>query len=335
MTGVRGCGWEHLHRRRLRQEGAHHYGVGLIVLFAVWTKDVEWIGVLSAYDCVNFGTQRVVFFGCQLHGLSIQLASRPAGSGPGLFIRSIIRDPSCSRERRTFCRRSLLTLVFALLAIGSSFGKQSWTMARVERQKNPTIEQMQQAAAQHRLVMETPQIPPFDQGNLSTLMDHLEKAASLENRRKKAKLAGEKERMEEIRASQKKLAQSEGARQLSSFEKTRWMRLLAGSAAQGAVLSLFVSLLVLAITRSWSWSPLTFLLLPTLWIVLMWNLAPPVFGVSASPKRQRRLAKALSRRIQTAGVYALVARPWLTAVVIGKMPKQFLTAYRARKAAAK
>jgi hypothetical protein len=208
-------------------------------------------------------------------------------------------------------------------------------MARIERQKNPSIEQMQQAAAQHRLVMETPQIPPFDEGNLSALMDHLEKAASLENRRKKAKLAGETERIAEIRASQKKLAQSEGARRLNKFEKTRWMRILAGAAAQGVVLSLFVSLLQLAFTRSWSWSPLTFLLLPIMWVILMWNLAPPVFGTSASPKRARKLAKALSRRLQTAGVYALVARPWLTAVVIGKMPKQFLAAYRARKAAAK
>ena len=50
-------------------------------------------------------------------------------------------------------------------------------MARFERQKNPTMEQLQQASAQHRLVMETPQIPPFDQGNLSTLTDHLEKIA--------------------------------------------------------------------------------------------------------------------------------------------------------------
>ena len=208
-------------------------------------------------------------------------------------------------------------------------------MARLERQKNPTIEQMQQAAAQHRLVMETPQIPPFDQGNLSALMDHLEKAASLENRRRKAKLAKETERIDEIRASQKKLAQTEGARQLREFEKTRWMRILAGAAAQGVALSLLVSLLQLAFTRSWSWSPLTFLIMPIMWVVLMWNLAPPVFGVTASPKRSRKLAKALSRRLQTAGVYSLVAKPWLTAVVLGKMPKQFLAAYRARKAAAR
>jgi hypothetical protein len=205
----------------------------------------------------------------------------------------------------------------------------------MERQKNPTIEQMQQAAAQHRLVMETPQIPPFDQGNLSALMEHLEKSASLENRRKKAKLAGETERITEIRASQKKLAQTEGARQLKNFEKIRWMRILGGAAAQGVVLSLFVSLLVLLFTRHWTWSPLTFLLMPIMWVILMWNLAPPVFGSTASPKRARKLAKALSRRVQTAGVYALVARPWLTAVVMGKMPKQFLAMYRARKAAAR
>jgi hypothetical protein len=205
----------------------------------------------------------------------------------------------------------------------------------MERQKNPSIEQMQQAAAQHRLVMETPQIPPFDEGNLSALIDYLEKAASLENRRKKAKLAGESARVAEMRAGQKKLAQSEGARQLKKFERTRWTRILAGAAAQGVVLSLFVSLLQLAFTRSWSWSPLTFLLLPIMWVILMWNLAPPVFGISASPKRARKLAKALGRRLQTAGVYALVARPWMTAVVLVKLPKQFLAAYRARKAAAK
>ena len=60
-------------------------------------------------------------------------------------------------------------------------------MPRVERAKNPSLEQIQQAQAQHRLVMETPQIPPFDQGNLNQLTDHLEKLASLENRRQKAK----------------------------------------------------------------------------------------------------------------------------------------------------
>ncbi|HWP85167.1 MAG TPA: hypothetical protein VNN17_08255 [Terriglobia bacterium] len=205
-------------------------------------------------------------------------------------------------------------------------------MARLERQRNPTIEQMQQAAAQHRLVMETPQIPPFDQGNLSALMDHLEKMASLENRRQKAKLAGDAERTAEIQASQKKLAQSEGALQLKKFERTRWSRILAGAAAQGLALSLLFSLIDLAITRTWGWYPLTFVVFPILWIILMWNVAPPVFGVAASPKRARKLAKALGRRIQTAGVYALVARPWLTAVVLAKLPRQLLAAYRARKA---
>jgi hypothetical protein len=206
-------------------------------------------------------------------------------------------------------------------------------MARIERQKNPTIEQMQQAAAQHRLVMETPQIPPFDKGNLSALTEHLEKIASLENRRQKAKLAGDKERMGEIRAGQAKLAQSEGARLLRSFETTRWSRVLAGAAAQGVVLSLLSSVIVFAFTRRWSWSPLSFLLAPIMWVVLMWNLAPPVFGTTGSPKRARKLARALARRMQTAGVYALVARPWLTAVVLFKMPRQLLAAYRARKAA--
>lgn len=208
-------------------------------------------------------------------------------------------------------------------------------MARIERQKNPTIEQMQQAAAQHRLVMETPQIPPFDQGNLSAITDHLEKMASLENRRQKAKLAGDAERVAEIRLSQRKLAQSDGARQLKSFELTRWGRVLAGAAAQGAVLSLFFSLLHLAFAQSWGWYPLSFFLLPLIWIILMWNIAPPVFASTASPKRARKLAKALSRRMQTAGIYALVARPWLTAVVLWKMPRQLLAAYRARKAAKK
>ena len=47
-------------------------------------------------------------------------------------------------------------------------------MPRVERTKNPTLEQIQQAQAQHRRIMETPQIPPFDQGNLSLLTVHLE-----------------------------------------------------------------------------------------------------------------------------------------------------------------
>jgi hypothetical protein len=208
-------------------------------------------------------------------------------------------------------------------------------MARIERQKNPTIEQMQQAAAQHRLVMETPQIPPFDQGNLSTITDHLEKLASLNNRLQKAKLAGVPERVAEIRASQKKLAESDSARQLQRFEWTRWGRILAGSATQGLVVSLFFSLLHLAFARTWGWYPLSFLLLPIMWVFLMWNLAPPVFGSKASPKRARKLAKALSRRMQTAGVYALVARPWLTAVVLGKMPRQLLAAYRSRKAGKK
>src|SRR3990167_355183 len=97
------------------------------------------------------------------------------------------------------------------LAIGLRSGKQSG-MPRVERTKNPTLEQIQQAQAQHRLIMETPQIPPFDQGNLSALMDHLEKVASLENRRQKAKLAGDPERIAELRVTQQKLAQSESAR---------------------------------------------------------------------------------------------------------------------------
>ena len=208
-------------------------------------------------------------------------------------------------------------------------------MARIERQKNPTLEQMQQAQAQHRLVMETPQIPPFDQGNLSALTDYLEKAASIENRRQKAKRAGDKERMAEIRANQKKLAESDGARLLRHFEMTRWGRILAGAAAQGAVLSLLMSLLQLAFTRSWGWYPLTFLLMPILWVVLTWSLAPPVFSASGSPKRARKLARALGRRMQTAGVYALVARPWLTAVVLSKMPRQLWMAYRANKAARK
>ena len=87
-------------------------------------------------------------------------------------------------------------------------------MPRIERAKNPSLEQIQQAQAQHRLVMETPQIPPFDQGNLSVLMEHLEEVASLENRRQKAKLAGDSERMKEIQTAQRKLAQSDPARLL-------------------------------------------------------------------------------------------------------------------------
>ena len=205
-------------------------------------------------------------------------------------------------------------------------------MARIERQKNPTIEQMQQAAAQHRLVMETPQIPPFDRGNLSAITDHLEKLASLENRRQKAKLGGDTERVAEIRGNQKKLGQSDGAKLLKSFEQTRWLRILAGAAAQGAVVSLVLSLLHLAIARQWGWYPLSFLLFPIMWIILMWNVAPPVLGISASPKRARKLAKALGRRMETAGIYSLVARPWLTAVVLGKLPRQLIAAYRARKA---
>jgi hypothetical protein len=165
------------------------------------------------------------------------------------------------------------------------------------------------------------------------ITDHLEKMASLQNRRQKAKLAGDNDRMGEIRTNQKKLAQSEGARQLRRFEVTRWTRILAGAAAQGAVVSLFFSLLHLAIARTWGWYPLSFFLFPITWIILMWNLAPPVIGSAASPKRARKLAKALGRRMQTAGVYALVARPWLTAVVLGKMPRQLLAAYRSRKAA--
>ena len=207
-------------------------------------------------------------------------------------------------------------------------------MPRIERQKNPTLEQMQQAQAQHRLVMETPQIPPFDQGNLSTLMDYLEKTASLENRRQKAKQAGDRERQSEIRAAQKKLGQSEQARMLRKFEWTRWGRVLAGALAQGAVLSLLFSLLWLAITREWHWSPLALITMPLLWIILMWNLAPPALRSTASPKRARKLARALSRRTQTAGVYALVARPWLTAVVFWKMPRQIWMAYKSRKAGA-
>ena len=204
-------------------------------------------------------------------------------------------------------------------------------MPRLERPKNPTLEQIQQAQAQHRLVMETPQIPPFDQGNLSILMDHLEKMASVENRRQKAKLAGDSERTGEIRATQQKLAQSETARLLRRFELIRWGRILAGALAQGAVLSLLVSVLSLALIRRWDWSPLILLTPPIVWTMLMWNLAPPVFGAAASPKRARKLAKALSRRTELAGVYSLVARPWLTAVVLWKMPHQLWLAYKSRK----
>ena len=206
-------------------------------------------------------------------------------------------------------------------------------MPRIERQKNPTLEQLQQAQAQHRLVMETPQIPPFDQGNLSALMDYLEKIASLENRRQKAKQAGDRERVTEIRSAQRKLAGSEQAQTLRKFEMTRWGRVLAGALAQGAVLSLVLSLLWLAIFREWHWRPLALITMPLLWFLLMWNLAPPVLGATGSPKRARKLARALTRRTQTAGVYALVARPWLTAVVLWKMPRQIWMAYKSRKAA--
>jgi hypothetical protein len=208
-------------------------------------------------------------------------------------------------------------------------------MARLERQKSPSLEQIQKAYEQRRLVMETPQIPPFDQGNLSVLMEFLEKVASLENRRQKAKLAGDQDRVAEMRANQKKLAQSEQARLLRTFERTRWGRVLAGALAQGTVLSIFVSLLQLLLTRQWHWSPLTFVSIPILWGLLMWSLAPPVLGTAGSPKRARKLSRALSRRTQTAGVYALVARPWLTATVLWKLPPQLWAAYKARKAGKK
>ena len=177
-------------------------------------------------------------------------------------------------------------------------------MVRVERKRNPTLEELQQAHAQRRMVMETPQIPPFDQGNLSTMMDLLEKIASMENRRQKAKLSGDTARVEEIRASQKKLASAEQGQMLRNFEMAFWGRVLAGALAQGVALSLFLSLL-------------------------------PVLTTSASPKRARKLARALSRRTQTASVYALVAKPWLTAVAIWKMPPQLWAAYKSQKAAGK
>ena len=59
------------------------------------------------------------------------------------------------------------------------------------------------------------------------------------------------------------------------------------------VLSLVVSLLGYAITRNWSFSPLSFVIMPIMWIILMWNLAPPVLDSRPSPKRARKLAKAL------------------------------------------
>jgi hypothetical protein len=76
-------------------------------------------------------------------------------------------------------------------------------------------------------------------------------------------------------------------------------------------------------------------MLPVLWIILIWNLAPPFFSVAGSPKRARKLARALGRRMQTAGVYSLVARPWMTAVVLWRLPRQLLAARRAQKAAGK
>jgi hypothetical protein len=36
--------------------------------------------------------------------------------------------------------------------------------------------------------------------------------------------------------------------------------------------------------------------------------------------------------METAGLYSLVARPWLTAVVFWKVPRQIWTVYKARKA---
>jgi hypothetical protein len=183
--------------------------------------------------------------------------------------------------------------------------------------------------------METPQIPPFDKGNLSTVMDFLEKIASLENRRQKAKLAGDTERIEEMRANQKKLSASEQGQLLRKFQSTFWGRLLAGALAQGLSVSLLISLLQLAITRHWHWSPLSLVAIPLIWVMLMWGLAPPVWSTSASPKRARKLARTLSRRTQIASVYALVARPWLTAVALWKMPPQLWTAYKSRKAGGK
>ena len=216
-------------------------------------------------------------------------------------------------------------------------------MPRVERAKNPTLEQIQQAQAQHRLVMETPQIPPFDQGNLNVLTDHLEKLASLENRRQKVKqkgkLAADADEKAEVqsaeadfRAKQNKLAQSDAARLLRQFEMVRWGRILAGAFAQGAVLSLFFTLLDIAlIHRVWHWSPLAFLTPLLFWGVLMWGQAPPVLTRSPSPKRARKLARALGRRTETTGLYSLVARPWLTAVVVWKMPRQIWQVYKSRK----
>ena len=208
-------------------------------------------------------------------------------------------------------------------------------MARLERKKNPTMEEMQQAYAQRRMVVETPQIPPFDQGNLSTIMDFLEKIASTENRRSKAKLAGDKERMDEMKAAQGKLASTDQGQLLRKFEVTFWSRVMLGAFAQGAAFSLFISLIQLAITRHWSWSPLSFIMLPMIWTAIMWGMAPPVFTIATSPKRARKLAKALSKRTQVASIYALVAKPWLTAVAMWKLPRQVISAYKAQKAATK
>src|SRR6266478_8723908 len=155
-------------------------------------------------------------------------------------------------------------------------------MARVERKRNPTLEEMQQAYSQRRLVMETPQIPPFDEGNLSTVMDFLEKIASLENRRQKAKLAGDTERVEEMRVNQKKLSDSDQGRLLRKFQSTFWGRILAGAFAQGLSISLLISLLQLAITRHWHFSPLSLVAIPLIWVMLMWGLAPAVWSTSAS-----------------------------------------------------
>jgi hypothetical protein len=218
---------------------------------------------------------------------------------------------------------------------GGSLKAESEFMARIERQVNPTAEQLKAAQAQHRMVFDAPQIAPFDQGNLSALMDYLEKIASLENRRQKAKLSGDSERVAEIEAMQKKLPGSEGALMLRKFEMTRWTRVLLGAFAQGVVLSLLISLLAFAFTRTWTWSPLSFVVMPIMWVILMWNLAPPVFETAPAPKRARKLAKALGKRMQTAGVYSLVARPWMTALVLWRIPQQMLSVYRANKAAKK
>ena len=98
------------------------------------------------------------------------------------------------------------------------------------------------------------------------------------------------------------------------------------------VISLLVSLLWLALFREWGWSILSLLTPVVFWIILMWNNAPAVLTSSPSPKRARKLARALGRRTETAGLYSLVARPWLTAVVLWKMPRQIWQAYKARKA---